>query len=315
MENRQIWATDIKYLNDSQEFQHTIKLFSDRVEAYMKRSDRKLSKSETCIAKDILVCNEAILDGNALIFNGYVASFSTKEDDLAQWRAYGRKEGGYSLGFDFEYLEGVAKTNNCKLARCIYDPKKQQKILDQIMCEVIDSLKESPFYRQGVKPVDKQTEIALEELEADTGLSLTQTKCLGELSSRLSSVAPILKHRAFEAEQEWRLVARRPFILKPPIGVRDTEPKLAVEYYEDTLHFREGSVTPIPYIRLQFPGDRTIGGLKQIWVGPSSHTDLAVNAVKMLALRQGYEAGGYGAPANKWPRLEIRKSAVPYRSW
>jgi hypothetical protein len=117
-ENR-IRATNVAYVNDAKEYQHSIDRFLEILDSYKK------AHANIKPGKAILATLEERIHAADEVQPVWVACFSTRGDDLSQWRGYGMGEGGYSIGFDAAKLSEVCRVNNgpvCMLMPCIYEP-------------------------------------------------------------------------------------------------------------------------------------------------------------------------------------------------
>lgn len=106
----------------------------------------------------------------------------------------------------------------------------------------------------------------------------------------LLTYAAMIKHSSFEAEKEWRLISRYTRVLDGSL-----------------VRCRPGRSTLIPYLRLPLhKGDRdrtwAIGPI-DIFVGPTPHKELALQAVQCLLRSKGLE------------RRRVENSTIPYRDW
>jgi hypothetical protein len=63
----------------------------------------------------------------------YVTCFSTKADDLSQWRAYAQPPPGFAIGIDRPTLEAVAAFQGFKLVECEYDLAKQKPPIEAVL--------------------------------------------------------------------------------------------------------------------------------------------------------------------------------------
>jgi len=104
VESREIWATDLRYMNDPTE----LKLGYD----YLNRTVCESGNSGNTIERDPSIPI-------------FACSFSKHEDVLSQWRAYA-KGGGVAIGFPHNLLQNVATTCGYVLEDCIYyDPEDE----------------------------------------------------------------------------------------------------------------------------------------------------------------------------------------------
>jgi hypothetical protein len=115
---KEIWFTDIRFLNDRQEFHHTCGLMSDCIKYISgKHRDNWISRGCRPEAFDQMVANMMSKVGdsdNYLIRHSieggfpFVFSLSAESDSLSQWRAYGNAE--VCIEFDSDVLsESIAR--------------------------------------------------------------------------------------------------------------------------------------------------------------------------------------------------------------
>ena len=103
LKSEKMWATDIRYLNDSQEFDFGSNLISSRLKARYKSTASKLRRRLFA----------AFVDSLSMVSNLpiCIASFSAVGDLLSQWRAYCPLSGGFSVGFD---AFAMSRLENCE---------------------------------------------------------------------------------------------------------------------------------------------------------------------------------------------------------
>jgi len=117
IENRKIWLTDTKFLNDSQELFNGLEIIESQIES---SSDSEL--------QDLQYLNKALgylkESFNEFVRLGpeiepvFVFSLSSNKDTLSQWRAYG----SYAIEFDEVALK---RELNLLVIRCIYDEENK----------------------------------------------------------------------------------------------------------------------------------------------------------------------------------------------
>jgi hypothetical protein len=179
--NGVIWASELHYLNDSQEFAHALgiarKVLQDKEIPGLEDGDQDLLGrlgSELCENRPLDI---------------YVASFTEVDDQLSQWRAYGGG-GGYCLGFETTSIQALCKEQGFRLMRCIYDEGKQKVAVGAVLGVIVKMLHNA---REG------KTAELLPSME-----ERTCALCV----NAVSHIAPFLKHRAFAEEREWRIVSQ-----------------------------------------------------------------------------------------------------------
>lgn len=113
LEAGQLWLTDIFSLNDPSELTHgfsvAIKALTSKVASDSVVSE-KFAKNFAAFAQQGAISKVA---------HFFMCSFSSRGDDLGQWRAYADNGRGYAIGFDAKALEeaytrkgGIALPNN-----------------------------------------------------------------------------------------------------------------------------------------------------------------------------------------------------------
>lgn len=203
LESRSIWATSIRFLNDSTEYSLALNLARNVVQEL---ADKPLGKFERALYAVLL--ERLTLDVQEV----YVSSFTENADQLSQWRAYCPTTGGYSVGFRTKFLvDSLDSIPHRFLACCIYDSNTHQELVRDLVKGVVLAAEES--LSSGV-PKDR--------------VFRESYKQLGRL---LPLLAPALKDPSFAEEQEWRLVCL-------PISFENQNPhfrqgrSMLIPYYE-----------------------------------------------------------------------------------
>jgi hypothetical protein len=114
----------------------------------------------------------------------------------------------------------------------------------------------------------------------------------GNLLAYLNRYAPILKHKSFEEEFEWRIITR---------------PRMSTD---DRFAYRVGASMLIPYYRLSL-GDLESLGIQEIVIGPTPHPKEARASVHGLLIKNGIPVSGDVSPEG----VKLRRSEVPFRNW
>lgn len=168
-----IWATKIRYMNDSQEFRHSI----DLAHQILFQPDLIKKYGQTFIDK--IFGNLNIREGG----NICVASFTENGDLLSQWRAYSGDAPGYSLRFEADDLLRFDLSKKFKLRKCIYDVGSQKGMIRSFFDQKrLDYLKVN------------ENKIPTREFHE-------------EVFSKFDQIASLCKDPAFKEEREWRLVS------------------------------------------------------------------------------------------------------------
>lgn len=127
IENRELWATHIRYLNDSQEFEFACSYLKEILDKYASEYGQRT----------IDYIKESI--GSFERVNICVSSFSKKRDDLSQWRAYSHLQIGYAIGFSLSFLKRICTKNKFLITKCIYDRATQKQMLEKAVKQQIDA--------------------------------------------------------------------------------------------------------------------------------------------------------------------------------
>ena len=183
VENRTLWATDVFYLNDSEEFALGIQIARD----YMKNL-KETANGEPAVGRLEWLLKELKGIGPLRKKTVYVSSLSEDDDQLSQWRAYCRG-GGFAIGFKVGRLIELARAQDFVLERCIYEPEEQRRFITR----VVDSIA-GPWLNSSMPWPEQPGEGPRFE---------THLRLVDELS-RLSST---LKNKGFLEENEYRLVS------------------------------------------------------------------------------------------------------------
>ena len=236
IETKDIWATHYQCLNDTQEFLYAKELVRKELEM---RASTARGKERSLLE----VMSSALNGPGNEDVNLYVASFSEEPDSLPQWRAYGGSTSGFAVGFQCERL---VLPEAFVLARCIYDPAEQSRVIAAIISEVLGRPKESLIPLENVLRV-----MLLFELHA---------------------FALILKHPKFAEEKEWRIISRVMMDNAPAFPIEDA----------NKLDFRAGKSMLIPYRCVSLRDGNGSFLLKRVVVGPSPSPVQALRSVRSL---------------------------------
>lgn len=209
LQSRVLWATDISFLNDSEEFRHGLSIAADLV----------VQRLESATGNDhaLLIELQKIL-AQENRFPAYVVSFTEHGDLLSQWRGYS-PEGGASLGFTVAGLKRVEELSKFRLSKCIYNDEKKRAIAN----EFLDGLLEQHRSRGTPDP---------------RSILFTAQWFVGQFYQ----MAACFKDSAFSEENEWRLVSPLIAFDAQLLKYRSTS-RMILPYYELALT-EEGQMQP-----------------------------------------------------------------------
>lgn len=170
--SRDLWATNIYYLNDGSEFDHGIEL--------MRAELKKRATSNETARAFFGDAEWPAFDSPSV--NVFVVSFSERGDLLSQWRSYCPPNRGISLGFESRELQAEAAAQRFELVKCSYDVEAQKQAIGRMADEWLIA------YGEAVK----------------TG---TQVDVINRFVQSFAQLAASFKHSSFAEEREWRLIA------------------------------------------------------------------------------------------------------------
>lgn len=198
--NHAIWATDVGYLNDTDEIRLGVKRFKKRLE---QAAEPAFSLSDQDNALDFKPVQELISSWEDYPFDGsaFVISFSRYGDDNSQWERYGHGAQGVAIGIRrgahmpvLGTAPGFGGTSVIEdvpnyWTNMLYKRREQDDVLDRATGVIRDGLTQNPSPEAGVD---------LSGLFKDQALS--------EYGRAVAKV----KNVGFRAEKEVRYVVSRP---------------------------------------------------------------------------------------------------------
>lgn len=256
---KEIWASHTQYLNDRQEFRYAIELVRDEL-------SRMAERAETQARPFVDEMNQAMREHRGMeSINVCVCSFSEEGDRLSQWRAYGEGVAKFSIGFSGDILRQVSSQMGSWLVPCLYGEQKQREFVRGLLGDVLQ---------------ENMARVTQGNVTGDC----RKLPRGGNLIAYLYRYAPILKHKTFLEEREWRIVTR-------PLACT-----------QDRFDYRPGRSMLIPYYRIPLTGEDIEFSIKRIVVGPAPYGEQAVEAVNSLVLKHDLD-------------VQVTGSVAPFRNW
>jgi hypothetical protein len=273
-----LWATDVRFLNDSNEFEHVLNIvhaFSSKMFSHDDYLER--------FAYQVLYTVQ-----NLYAENLFVTSFSERADLLSQWRGYCPGGGGVCVGFAKDKISAFCEERGYRLEQCVYDTNMQVKNIETILNGCYARFPIHPLSREEFEALDSKKKV-------DSLLSYSTFVMEGpgkdqaaiamkRLRDELSDLAPRCKDNGFHEESEWRLVAQ--------------EPKEEVKF-----RVSANATYVIPYVELSVLADARAEALQEIIVGPNSNKARCTLSIRQLLAAQGIN------------HVDVIESKIPFNNW
>lgn len=282
VETNCLHASAAYFLNDTSELEYGRKILGSVLEQW---EDDHLEARDELSMELVSDLRAKITDDDgreALVHSVYLACFCQRDNVLSQWRAYGQA-GGYSIGFPVEFgsirnLVPESPSYTPLLTRVEYQREKQIEICRGILESAL-SVVDDPTLQRLARTVKTLTYQGLISVY-DFLLNVLQEMLLDEILG--------FKDKAFEEEDEWRLIIRpRMFSLQ---GSDDRG------YTPTKTYFRPHRGVSVPYLKL-IPESGKLP-IVRIRSGPSIDRARASTSVRLL-LRE-----------NKFPHVEFDGSEI-----
>ena len=299
-----IYATNIRFLNDRVEFNHAVGIAKEMLGEVTKEYKDELIR--THLPRILL---GFFRKGGRLSpenLNLYTASFSLNGDQLSQWRGYSKGSSGVSLGFDLRAFRLPDESDSLvTFAPCVYQEQAKRDLLSRAISifaektsELNSRINDHPSILASINDVRKsRPELTFEEATKEQFSILSQQHlaelqtAANEMAGRLLRLAALLKHSAFEEEQEWRFAL--------PVSTNRLPTVNPIKY-------RPRNNTLVPYI--EFPLSGKISGtevlpLTDVIIGPGAEVGTTIDASHSFLESEGIK--------NVIPR----QSQIPYKPW
>ena len=274
LDKSEFWVTKSDFLNDISEINYTFDLFEENFLNKIKNENvrtRMISQFRSELDKDRALYNKVLYDT-------YIISFSTNQDNLLLWSEFTGKM-GYNLGFNIEDLKDEFNRKSVrddklylKLdGKVIYNREEQIRLLEKsIDCEFISESGDTNMN-------------SLENLDENISDEIIKDFISGIFMICLF-YSMFFKDSKFEQEEEYRFIFR----------VFHNHKKVSINK-EMNFRVKEGSLCP--FIKVPFKG---LNSLESITIGPNNHIDIAKKGLENYC-------------RNKEINPKILKSNIPLR--
>lgn len=232
LQSGELWSTHVSCLNDQMELRYARRLLLDKI---IELSNSVVHSEEI---RFLNILKSELAQDSTTTSEWFVTSFSTKMDDLSQWRAYGFGEGGYAIGFEFSKLNDRDKVDNADIVPVCYNIQTHNDIAKNVATMSLQ------YFLDGLLAKDRRFETWIAQFLDGWGKHLTY-------------LAPLIKHPKFLEEQEWRLVRQ----------LRPNE--------HSKLKYRSKSTMISRHLPLKLGGQNNILPINKIIVGPSRNKNVS----------------------------------------
>jgi hypothetical protein len=242
-----LWASDIRYMNDSAELKHTADLIRMEISQRITAGHPK----PNLLNQFLEWVTHRITNGHML----FAASFRSNGNLLSQWRGYSKLGKGVSLGFNPSYILKCAREQSFQIGKCIYNSADQRRLIKQVV-DSVEVLAQAHHENKDIpEKNDPQSYYnVFEKIETD-----------------LLRIAAILKHPSFQEEEEWRIVS-------PALTDYVTSPVL---FREGT-----SMLVPYVEFKLLHAKDKPVA-LEHIFLGPTPNINISMNSLTMFLAKNG----------------------------
>lgn len=294
-------ATNVKYLNDSQEFIFGLDYFSKLFSYpdYNTQIDENIEISlYDHLIEHLFSLSIFELKQSKQAFNWYVISFSTQPDILSQWRGYGKDNAGYCLKFNFKKLFYPSDVFPLLIPKVDYiDPDDLSFARESLNAVKLDwrseFIENMPWLEShNIDEYNKMLALMgvidcaqdYDDNDIPDWYEFINTFRFFAVDTLVSSMAYKCKHHSFREEDEYRLV----------FNSSNSDPKI--------IKFKVGNTFLVPYVEVQYNFEKG-NIIEEVVVGPCPHP------VEAASSAQQFLDSKLGASVN------VIDSKIPFRYW
>lgn len=241
-ESKKIWASHIYFLNDTSEVTYAGEVMRD---AIVEHFDDSTDKEEQLFLHELYSWIFSTFKDT--MYHLFIVALTEEGNLLSQWRSYTPHGKGVSIGFKPKFLLRNIKSQNLRIARCLYQASEQKELMHDLLSKMLITFNQ-----------ERQT--------YDSSHFDPSQKYLGIMKNfigDLLQVFSIIKHPAFSEEKEWRIIS--PYF--PMCTVHE-------------IKFREGASMLVPYIEVDLSNIKEEETLfEEVYLGPAQHVKLSTSTL------------------------------------
>ena len=282
LEKQEIWATDVRFLNDVEEFEAGLEVAHQMATESASEAGADGEKTVRWFVDTLRHSfSEAPIFSISLTgaLKSVERAFSDVDDPgdrLNMWRGYASRGICYSVGLTPG--EMAVDLDGVDLQECSYLPGTKREYLRPAMNDFGDLLNACNARRLAKVGSGVDVQRAMDEMRDDLDAQLPSV--LPDLKAQIAAC----KHEGFWEEREWRLT------VAPPVN-------------DERVFHTSGRFGVTPRIAVRLHGSDGLLPIRRIVVGPSPHKADALESLRGLLLKRGYR------------NVEISASRIPYRNW
>lgn len=254
LNSSQLWASDLRFLNDVREGLYAKQLLLDAVAGMpnpVLDPNHWAYRHGQSAVDAFAAYHRLVIDQiRTSIFGVFVACFCESGDLLSQWRAYG-SDHGYAVEFSAASLETALAGRPFLVGSALHMVQYGESRAQEMVGRALESVRDTNLNHPGVKAWHKAV----------------------ELTAMLATV----KDPGFQEESEWRLIG----VLDPYSG---RPPKAKLD--ESGIRFRATPIAIVPYIELSV----ALNAIVSIRIGPGRYGDVRQAGVEALLSAIGLKA-------------------------
>lgn len=255
-------ASAAQFLNDRRELTLGLELIKDGLVELGRRKTFDDTPEAKAYLQEVARTIQQVIDQKyPRLIHCSTISFSTKEDSLSQWRAYGQGTGGFAIGFDpTKFLRDRTDERSGGLGF-----QKVTYVRDTLEGRLLQAF-----------------DLFIAQARADVRSGSPNEYSLYKAVQRLAFHAASVKHAGFREEDEWRFV-------EPGFGHQRAEP--------NDPEFKVGAAGLVPYREVPLPEEAVTG----LWVGPGPYQYENYLAAQSMLYRYGYIAASHNVHCSDTP--------------
>lgn len=253
-----LFAVSIRHIKNDISFAYTITMVKKELQKQLKHQKLLLKKEDPkdTVRKKIRLLSELIKRVASMEqFHIFIFSLSQDGDAISSWKDYCPEGIGFSIGFDTEHLQNLAKRQGFALVGCCHNKTEQENIVKDMIADSVEKIKTD----------GKNTSEWL----------LTLNNTADEFATKTIQLAAVYKHPHCSEKSEWRL-----FAMPTPILPTNS-----------SMQFMDKKSMPAPYLKFMLSDEKEIAPLiPSVIIGPTPDKNLSRNSLELFLSAHGLQS-------------------------